>query len=76
MDKIAEDYRPGLFGDWKAQLRETNLFGGFHVNCIRYIEGHHLGFRLSAEPEDDHRNRHKGFVYGPACIIFLQAKLC
>jgi hypothetical protein len=62
MDQAAQDHWAGLLGDWEAQLREANLSGGFNVNCDRYFQRHHSGFRLSTEFEDDYWNRHKGFV--------------
>jgi hypothetical protein len=62
MDEAAEDHWAGFLGDRKAQLWEANLLGGFNVNCDWYIQRNHFGLRLSAEPEDDYRNGHKGFV--------------
>jgi hypothetical protein len=43
MDEVAEDHWASFLGDWQAQLWETNMFGGFNINCDRYFQRNYLG---------------------------------
>lgn len=63
MDEAAQDCRTVVFGNRSTEFWAANLYMCVDSYRTRDIQGHCSCFRLSAEFEDDHRSRNKGFVY-------------